>query len=32
MANIMVISDMTATRMAVIADRTQNLLVGERRR
>ena len=27
MANIMVISDMTATRMAVIADRTQNLLV-----
>ena len=25
--NIMVISDMTATRMAVIADRTQNLLV-----
>ena len=27
MANTMVISDMTATRMAVIADRTQNLLV-----
>ena len=27
MANIMVISDMTAIRMAVIADRTQNLLV-----
>ena len=27
MANIMVISDMTATRMAVIADRTQNLLI-----
>ena len=27
MANIMVISDMTATRIAVIADRTQNLLV-----
>lgn len=27
MANIMVISDITATRMAVIADRTQNLLV-----
>lgn len=27
MANIMVISDMTAARMAVIADRTQNLLV-----
>lgn len=27
MANIMVISDMTTTRMAVIADRTQNLLV-----
>ena len=27
MANIMVISDMTATRMAVIADRTQDLLV-----
>lgn len=27
MANMMVISDMTAARMAVIADRTQNLLV-----
>ena len=27
MANMMVISDMTATRMAVIADCTQNLLV-----
>ena len=27
MANMMVISDMTVTRMAVIADRTQNLLV-----
>ncbi len=27
MANMMVISDMTATRMAVIADRTQNLLI-----
>ena len=27
MANIMVISNMTATRMAVIADRTQDLLV-----
>ena len=27
MANMMVISDMTATRMTVIADRTQNLLV-----
>lgn len=25
--NIMVVTDMTATRMAVIADRTQNLLV-----
>lgn len=27
MANMMIISDLTATRMAVIADRTQNLLV-----
>lgn len=27
MANMIVISDMTATRMAVIADRTENLLV-----
>ena len=25
--NIMVVTDMTATRMAVIADRTQNLLI-----
>ena len=27
MANMMVISDLTATRMAVIANRTQNLLI-----
>jgi hypothetical protein len=27
MANMMVISDLTATRMVVIADRTQNLLI-----